>query len=224
MKKYDVINQIKKNGVIAVVRGKSEEDGISIAKAAITGGIKTIELAFTTPYAHLAILNLSKHYYNDNDVLIGAGTVINESQAMIAIMNEAKFIVGPSFDKKIANVCNLFQVPYMPGCVSVTEIVTALKAGSEIIKIFPGGLLKPQFIKDVKGPLPQVELMPSGGVDLNNISDWINNGAFAVSVGSALSKEVTKNNYKSVTIKAKEFIAKFLKAKAEINNSKKFKK
>lgn len=216
MKKYSVINQVKENGVIAVVRGKSEEDGISIANAAIAGGIKTIELAFTTPYAHLAILNLSKRYFNDKEVLIGAGTVINESQAMIAIMNEARFIVGPSFDKKIAEVCNLFQVPYMPGCVSVTEIVTALKAGSEIIKIFPGGLLKPQFIKDIKGPLPQANLMPSGGVDLNNISDWINNGAFAVSVGSALSKDVTKNNYKSVSVKAKEFMTKFLKAKTQI--------
>lgn len=216
MKKYSVINQIKENGVIAVVRGKSEEDGVSIANAAIAGGIKTIELAFTTPYAHLAILNLSKRYYNDKEVLIGAGTVINESQAMIAIMNEARFIVGPSFDRKIAEVCNLFQVPYMPGCVSVTEIVTALKSGSEIIKIFPGDLLKPQFIKDIKGPLPQAKLMPSGGVDLNNISDWINNGAFAVSVGSALSKEVTKNNYKSVSVKAKEFMTKFLKVKTQI--------
>lgn len=217
MKKYNIINQIKKNGVIAVVRGKSEEDGIAIAKAAISGGIKTIELAFTTPYAHLAILSLSKHYCNEKEVLIGAGTVINESQAMIAIMNEAKFIVGPSFDKKIADVCNLFQIPYIPGCVSVTEIVNALKAGSEVIKIFPGGLLKPQFIKDIKGPLPQAELMPSGGVDLNNISDWINNGAFAISVGSALSKDVTKNDYKSVTNKAKEFITKFLKVKNQIN-------
>lgn len=206
--KYTILNKIRSNILVAVLRGKDDEDIIQIADKVIEGGIKTIELTFSTPYVKNAIELLSKKYFNNENIVIGAGTVLDEVTAGIAITSGAKFIVSPHFDKKISKICNIHQIPYIPGCMSVTEIISAFKSGVDVVKLFPGGILKSKYIKDLKGPLKDVSVMPSGGVDLDNMKEWIEVGAFAIGIGSSLTKNIDKLGYDSVRIETLKFIDK----------------
>ncbi|EME7170193.1 bifunctional 2-keto-4-hydroxyglutarate aldolase/2-keto-3-deoxy-6-phosphogluconate aldolase, partial [Enterococcus faecium] len=202
------LEQLKKNYLFAVVRGKSAQDAYEISKAAYEGGIKNIEVTFTTPNANQTITKLAEKF-EGTDMVIGAGTVMDSITARIAILAGAKFIVSPNFSAEISILCNRYTIPYLPGCGSVTEIADAMSTGVEVVKIFPGGVLGADFIKDVHGPIPQVDLMPSGGVSLDNMKDWVKNGAWAVGIGSALTKNIDKNGYESVMSNAKLFVDKF---------------
>jgi|SRR5690625_1209512 len=203
----NIMNAMKENYIFAVIRGKDEKDGYEIAKASVAGGIKNIELTFSTPNATKVIKKVVEEYKNDESVVVGAGTVMSVETAKEAYDVGAEFLVSPHFDPEIAKFARDNDIYYMPGCATVTEIVTAMKAGCEIIKIFPGGQLGSGFIKDVHGPIPEVQLMPSGGVSLDNIVEWRSNGAVAVGVGSALSRKVNSNGYESVTEIAKQFVS-----------------
>lgn len=196
------------NYIYAVVRGKDEDDGYQICKAAVAGGIKNLEVTFSTPNAAKVIADLREHYKSDETIVVGAGTVMSVELAEEAYQAGAQFLVSPHLDLDIAHFAQEHDIPYMPGCATVTEIVQAMKLGCEVIKIFPGGQLGPSFIKNVHGPIPEVKLMPSGGVSLDNIKDWRANGAVSVGVGSALSAKVDEEGYGSVTEIAKEFVAK----------------
>lgn len=209
MNKYNILKTIKSNGIIAVIRGESEVDAINTVKSIVKGGICSIELTFTTPYAHDVIKELSKLFKNFNNVVIGAGTVLNEVTAQIAIFNGAKFIVSPIFDKNIAKVCNLYSIPYFPGCLSPSEIVEAMKYGCNIIKLFPAKLTKASYIDDIKGPLTNVEFIPSGGVNLDNLQEWINKKCFAISIGGYLTNNKKEKGYDSVVENTIEFVNKF---------------
>lgn len=202
--KRDTLNQLQKNFLFAVVRGTTQEEGYEISKAAFNGGIKNIEVTFSTPNAEKVMRQLADEFA-DSDMVVGAGTVLDEVAARIAILNGAKFVVSPSFNEKIAKMCNLYTIPYLPGCGTITEVHMALEAGCEVVKLFPGGLLGPSFIKDLHGPIPWVEAMPSGGVSLDNMETWIENGAWSVGVGSALTKKMKESGYDSVQAAAKEF-------------------
>lgn len=212
--KRDVLNQLQENFLFAVVRGTSQEEGFEISKAAYKGGIKNIEVTFSTPNAEKVMRQLADEFA-DSDMVVGAGTVLDEVAARIAILNGAKFIVSPSFNEKIAKMCNVYTIPYLPGCGTITEVHTALESGCEVVKLFPGGLLGPSFIKDLHGPIPWVEAMPSGGVSLDNMETWIANGAWAVGVGSALTKKMNEDGYESVVAAAKEFADKLVGIKAK---------
>lgn len=196
------------NYIYAVVRGKDEDDGYQICEAAVAGGIKNLEVTFSTPNAAKVIADLREHYKSDETIVVGAGTVMSVELAEEAYQAGAQFLVSPHLDLDIAHFAQEHDIPYMPGCATVTEIVQAMKLGCEVIKIFPGGQLGPSFIKNVHGPIPEVKLMPSGGVSLDNIKDWRANGAVSVGVGSALSAKVDEEGYGSVTEIAKEFVAK----------------
>ncbi|XJS10046.1 bifunctional 4-hydroxy-2-oxoglutarate aldolase/2-dehydro-3-deoxy-phosphogluconate aldolase [Aerococcaceae bacterium WGS1372] len=202
----NVLETLKQNYIFAVVRGKDETAGLEICKAAVEGGIKNLELTFSTPNAEKVIAELVELYKDDETVVVGAGTVMSVDLAKKATDAGAKFLVSPHFDADIAKFAVDNNVEYMPGCATTTEIVTAMKAGSNIIKLFPGGQLGAGFIKDIHGPIPEVELMPSGGVSLDNIKDWKDKGAVAVGVGSALSKDVATKGFESVTEIAKQFV------------------
>lgn len=212
--KRDVLNQLQENFLFAVVRGSSQEEGYEISKAAYKGGIKNIEVTFSTPNAEKVMRQLADEFA-DSDMVVGAGTVLDEVAARIAILNGAKFVVSPSFNEKIAKMCNVYTIPYLPGCGTITEVHMALESGCEVVKLFPGGLLGPSFIKDLHGPIPWVEAMPSGGVSLDNMEQWIANGAWAVGVGSALTKNMKNEGYDSVTAVAKEFADKLTGIKAK---------
>lgn len=205
-KKIDILKSINQNFLVAVIRGSSADEAFNDATACIKGGIKTIELTFTVPSADKVIEKLKEKY--QNDVIIGAGTILDEISARLAILAGADFIVGPNFNKEIALISNLYQIPYIPGCMTTTEITTALSYGSDIIKVFPGNVLGPKFIKSILGPIPNANLMPTGGVNLDNISDWIKAGVAAVGIGSNLVGPGSNGNFDQVEENARQYVSK----------------
>ncbi|MCR2045392.1 bifunctional 2-keto-4-hydroxyglutarate aldolase/2-keto-3-deoxy-6-phosphogluconate aldolase [Anaerosalibacter massiliensis] len=207
MKKYDILKRIEDTGIVAVVRAENDEQAKNIAYACMDGGIDAIEIAFTVPGAHKVIESLVEVF--GNDLLVGAGTVLDSETARIAILAGAKYIVSPVFDLDTAKLCNRYQIPYMPGCMTLTEMITAMEAGADIIKVFPGSVFGPSFIKAIKDPLPQAVLMPTGGVNLDNVDEWISNGCVAVGVGGSL----TKGSKEEITKIAKQFVEKIKEAR-----------
>jgi 2-dehydro-3-deoxyphosphogluconate aldolase/(4S)-4-hydroxy-2-oxoglutarate aldolase len=204
LKKYKILNQLHENYLVAVVRGNDEDETKKIVDEIIKGGFKNIEITFTVPNAEEVINQVHKQY--GDDIVLGAGTVLDAATAQIAINKGAQYIVSPHLDTDISKLCNIYSIPYLPGCSSATEIIEALRYGSDLIKLFPGGQLGAGFIKDIKGPVPNVELMPSGGVNLDNVSDWIEKGSFAVGIGGDLTKEFTGNNFEVISEKAQKYV------------------
>ncbi|MDD6239997.1 MAG: bifunctional 2-keto-4-hydroxyglutarate aldolase/2-keto-3-deoxy-6-phosphogluconate aldolase [Eubacteriales bacterium] len=212
MKKFEVLSRLVESGVVAVIRADSVEKAVRLGKAAAEGGIVGLEITFTVPGAEEVIETLNKE--KDAPYIVGAGTVLDAPTARTAILKGAHFIVSPSFDKEVAETCNLYQVPYFPGCMTPREVVDALKAGADIIKIFPGSAVGPSYFKALHGPFPQANLLPSGGVDLDNVKDWIKNGAIAVSAGSSLTAPAKTGDYEKVTEIARQFVEEVKKARA----------
>lgn len=211
-KKQTILTRLKDNYLFAVIRGKSADEATRISEAVYEGGIKNIEVTFTTPQADESIRDLAGKF-DGTDMVVGAGTVMDAITARIAIIAGAEFIVSPNMVPEISTVCNTYGIPYLPGCGTVTEVAEALATGVEVVKVFPGGILGPAFIKNVHGPIPHVEMMPSGGVSLENMDQWIDNGAWAVGIGSALTKDLKTQGYSSVTEQAQAFVQKYNEVK-----------
>ncbi|SKC86322.1 bifunctional 2-keto-4-hydroxyglutarate aldolase/2-keto-3-deoxy-6-phosphogluconate aldolase [Maledivibacter halophilus] len=207
MRKYEIIKRIEDTGIVAVVRAENTEKAMNISKACMAGGIDAIEITFTVPGAHKVIEDLTNEF--GDKLLVGAGTVLDSETARIAILAGAKYIVSAAFDLDTAKLCNRYQIPYMPGCMTITEIIRAMEAGADIIKVFPGSAFGPSVIKAIRGPLPQAVLMPTGGVSLDNVDQWIKNGCVAVGAGGAL----TKGSSEDITETAKKFVAKIKEAR-----------
>lgn len=206
MKKMERLTRIEHAGVVAVVREDSQKRAIEAARAVIKGGIKGIEVTFSVPQADQVIAQLKEEYQNDSSVVIGVGTVLDAVTARLAILAGAEFIVSPCFDQATAEMCNFYQVPYMPGCMTITEMQQAMKSGADIVKLFPANNFTPQMIKAAKAPLPHVNIMPTGGVNLENIAAWKQAGAIVVGVGGNLFKGVKDENYELVSQTAKQYI------------------
>ena len=202
MRKYEVLQRIEKVGVVAVIRAENSEKAKKIALACMEGGIDSIEITFTVPCAQKVIEDLAVEF--GDKLLIGAGTVLDSETARIAILAGANFIVSPGFNLETAKLCNRYQIPYMAGCMTVTEMIAAMEAGVDVLKVFPGSAFGPDFIKAIKGPLPQAVMMPTGGVSIDNVDKWIKNGCIAVGVGGNL----TKGSSEDMTNAAKEFVEK----------------
>lgn len=211
-KKQAILSQLKDNYLFAVIRGKSAKEATEISEAVYEGGIKNIEVTFTTPQADETIKELAKKYA-DQDMMVGAGTVMDAITARLAIVAGAEFIVSPNFVPEISTICNTYGIPYLPGCGSVTEIANAMATGVEVVKVFPGGILGPAFIKNVHGPIPHVEMMPSGGVSIDNMDQWMTNGAWAVGIGSALTKDLNEKGLESVKDASAKFVSKYTELK-----------
>src|SRR5574344_1161093 len=209
--KADIIQNLLKCGVVAVIRANSLEEAQKLADCCVKGGIVGLEITFTVPGADEVIAALAKN--KDAGYIVGAGTVLDAPTARIAIMKGAKFIVSPAFDKEVAELCNVYQIPYMPGCYTITEIINALKAGADVIKIFPGSSASPEYFKAVHGPLPQANLMPTGGVSLENVGEWIKAGAVAVGTGGSLTAPAKKGDFEGVVNNAKAFVEEVAKAR-----------
>ncbi|SMP40405.1 bifunctional 2-keto-4-hydroxyglutarate aldolase/2-keto-3-deoxy-6-phosphogluconate aldolase [Anoxynatronum buryatiense] len=209
MRRYEVLQRIEAVGVVAVVRAENSEHARKIALACMEGGIDAIEITFTVPGAHKVIESLTEEF--GDRLLVGAGTVLDSETARIGILAGAKYVVSPAFDAETAKLCNRYQIPYMPGCMTLTEMIQAMEAGADVIKVFPGSLGGPDFIKAVKGPLPQAVLMPTGGVSLENVDQWINNGCIAVGVGGNL----TKGTPEDMTKAAQALVAKVREARGQ---------
>lgn len=212
MLRTNIINKMVASGVVSVVRADSPEKAIKLVEAVVAGGIKSIELTYSVPGANAVIAELVAKYAG-TDVVVGAGTVLEPTSARLAIVAGAQFIVSPSFDKEVAKICNLYQIPYVPGVLTPKEAVEALKYGSEIIKLFPGDIATPSMIKDLKGPFPYINVMPSGGVSAENVGDWFKAGAIAVSAGGGVTRPAETGDYAGVTENARQFMAAFEVAK-----------
>lgn len=205
MKKYETLNALIESGVVAVVRAESKEQGMKIVEACKEGGIKALEITLTVPGAVDIIKDVAAEYAG-TDMIIGAGTVLDSESTRACILAGAEYIVSPYFDLESAKLCNRYAVPYMPGVMTPKEVVTAMDAGVDICKVFPGNAFGPSIIKAFKGPIPQGNYMPTGGVSLDNVAEWIQNGAIAVGVGSVLTKGAKTGDYAAVTETAKKFV------------------
>lgn len=208
-----VISKMTDAGLVAVVRAENSEDAIRISDACLEGGCPSIELTFTVPGA-LKVIEALAAKYSNGEMLLGAGTVLDSETARMAILSGANYIVSPAFNLDTAKLCNRYRVPYIPGCMTITEAITAMEAGADIIKIFPADLFGPKIIKDIKGPLPQAKMMPTGGVDVDNVDQWIKAGAVAVGAGSSLTKGAKTGDFGAITETAKKFIAKIKEARS----------
>lgn len=212
MQKENVLLKIKQSGLIAVIRADNTEKAIYITEACIEGGVAAIELTFTVPLAHKVIEELSKRYSND-EIILGAGTVLDPETARIAILSGSQYIVSPCLNIETVRLCNRYRIPVMPGIMTITEAIEAMEAGADILKLFPGDLFGPDFIKAIKGPLPYVQIMPTGGVDVSNAAKWISAGAVAIGAGGSL----TGGSYEEIVKTAKEFIRNIKIARGELN-------
>lgn len=215
MGRIETLAKIKKTGLVAVIRGDSIEQAERITEACIEGGVAAIELTFTVPKAHKLIEHMADKYGSKGDIIIGAGTVLDSETARIAILSGAEYVVAPYFDENTVRLCNRYGIPSMPGVFTPTEAVRAAEAGADVLKIFPGDVAGPAFIKSLLGPLPQFEMMPSGGVDIDNVAAWIKAGACAVGAGGSLTGSAKTGDYKAITEKAKIFIERIKEARGE---------
>lgn len=196
-----------------MIRAENPGQARSIADACAAGGIVALEITFTVPGAAGVIEHLAKEC--SKEILLGAGTVLDAETARIAILAGAHFVVSPAVNGDTARLCNRYQVPYMPGAATIGEVIAAMECGADIVKVFPGEILGPAFVKAVKGPLPQAQLMPTGGVSLENVGQWINAGAVALGVGGSLTASAKTGDFASITRLAKQFVEKVKEARGQ---------
>lgn len=211
--KLEILRRITKAGLVAVVRAETGEEARRIADAVLEGGCPAVEMTFTVPGAHRVIEAMASAY-EPSELILGAGTVLDPETARVAILSGARYVVSPSFNPETVRLCNRYQVPVMPGAMTVREVVEALEAGADVIKLFPGEAFGPSIIKAIRGPLPQAPLMPTGGVDLSNVAEWIKAGAVAVGAGGSLTGGAKTGDFAAVTRTAREFVEKIRAARS----------
>lgn len=207
MDKRNIAQRIERAGVVAVVRLSEASELARVADAIRAGGVDIIEFTLTTPGA-LEIIQQSAHKFGD-DVLLGAGTVLDSETARAAILAGAQFIVSPTTDFATIELCHRYGKAVIPGAFTPTEILAAWQAGADFVKVFPAGVLGPGYLKDVLGPLPQVKLVPTGGVGKANAGDFIKAGAVALAVGGDLvnNKLVAAGEFDQLTANARDLVA-----------------
>jgi len=214
MKRLKIVQKLTEYGIVAVIRASSKEEGVKIVDAVTKGGINAIEVTMTVPGAIDVIKELTEIYKDNAEVLIGAGTVLDPETARACILAGAKYIVSPSLNTETVKLCNRYRIAVMPGIMTVKEALEALELGVEIVKVFPGNAFGPSIISSFKGPLPHANFMPTGGVSLDNVKDWIKAGAVAVGTGGDLTKGAKTGDYKLVTETAAKFVEAVKKARA----------
>jgi len=197
-----IYSQIAETGVVSIIRGWEGPIVDNTVQALYEGGIRAVEITFNTPGAAGIIERLKKEY--SGKMIIGAGTVLDPETARIAILAGADYILSPSLNLKVIEVCNRYGKLAVPGVLTPTEVVNAMEAGAQIVKLFPARAFGPVYIKDLKSPLNQVEIMAVGGITIENAGEYIKNGAMSVGVGSELvnAKLITAGNYGEISRKA----------------------
>jgi 2-dehydro-3-deoxyphosphogluconate aldolase / (4S)-4-hydroxy-2-oxoglutarate aldolase len=184
MGRVENLERILKTGIVAILRMKASEQLPDIARALVDGGIDVVEVTLTVPGA-LEVVAVLKKDLGDR-ALVGAGTVLNAQTARSALAAGAEFIVGPGFNPDVVHLCNRYDKVVMPGAFTPTEILAAWEAGADVVKVFPSDSVGPSYLKAIKGPFPDIRLMPTGGVNLETLADFVKAGACAVGVGSSL--------------------------------------
>jgi len=205
MERQQALEVIEQTGVIAIMRAQSSDQLLQAADAILAGGVQAIEVTMTTPGALDVIAEARKRY--GAELLFGAGTVLDPETGRAAILAGAQFIVAPTLNLGLIELCQRYSIPVMPGAYTPTEALTAWEAGADIVKIFPAEVGGPAYLKAIRAPLPQLKLCPVGGVDLDTSADFIKSGAACLGVGSALinQKLVDSGDFAELTRRAVRF-------------------
>ena len=207
---HSILTILERGGVVPVVRLPSLEQAVPLVRALLAGGITAIEPTMTSPGALDALSTLLAEIaaFGAGEAVLGMGSVTSPEQAAAAIAAGAHFIVSPALDLPTVAYCVARGVPVMPGALTPSEIQTAWKAGASVVKVFPARLFGPSYFKDVLAPLPHLRLMPTGGVDLSNVTDFVRAGAVAVGVGSALvdKKLIDAGDWAEITRRSAEYV------------------
>jgi 2-dehydro-3-deoxyphosphogluconate aldolase / (4S)-4-hydroxy-2-oxoglutarate aldolase len=201
-----VTGAIEQAGIVAIIRMKEPERVRAVVDAISEGGVRALEITMTVPGAVDVIRELAPKM--PSGFLLGAGTVLDAETVKRVTDAGARFVVSPVFRREVIAACHERDVPVMPGCFTPTEILDAWDAGADVVKVFPATALGPGFFRDVRGPLPQIKMMPTGGVSVENAGDWIKAGAVAVGVGTALldAKAISSGNYGVLRAKAEQIV------------------
>ncbi|MEO7190725.1 MAG: bifunctional 4-hydroxy-2-oxoglutarate aldolase/2-dehydro-3-deoxy-phosphogluconate aldolase [Vicinamibacterales bacterium] len=210
----ETLDLVERTGVVAIIRLNEASHVRGIVDALLEGGVRALEITMSVPGAIGLIAQIAPTL--PAGFRLGAGTVLDAATAISALDAGATFIVTPVLQRDVIRVCVDRRVPVMPGCFTPTEIFTAFTAGARIVKVFPATSLGPGFLKDIHGPLPQLKLMPTGGVSLENAAEWIRAGAVAVGIGGALLDKaaIAAGNYAVIRDRATRLIADVAEAKA----------
>ena len=202
-----IIRELYKTGVVAVIRVEDPSALIEVAEALLEGGVNFVEITMTVPGA-LKIIEKASDKLNDKGVYIGVGTVLKAETGRAAILAGASYVVSPIHNPDVIEMCKGYNVAMMPGAMTPTEAFTAWQAGADVIKIFPADVGGPRFFRDMRGPLPDLKLMPTGGVNLETASEFIKAGAYAVGVGGALVAKslIAARDFDAIALNAQKFV------------------
>lgn len=203
----NTLQRMMEHKLVAVIRGAKAEDVLPIARALHAGGIHIMEITADTPQVDVLIRRVNEEF--GDELIVGAGTVLDPETARTSIMAGARFIFSPTVNVETIRMAKRYGVVSIPGALTPTEILTAYEHGADLIKVFPAGAMGPSYIKDIHGPLPHIPLMPTGGVDLSNVRTYFENGAVAAGLGSALvntKQTINDESLKDMTKKAQQFV------------------
>jgi len=207
MNKAEIVKQIEDVGLVPVVRASSADEAMQVIEAIKAGGVNVLEITMTVPGAVRVIEKVADKY--GSEVLVGAGTVLDPETARACLLAGAQFIVSPALNLDTIDLCHRYSAPVCPGVLTPTEVVTAWSAGADFVKVFPcGSVGGASYIKNLKGPLPQIKMIPTGGVSLKTAADFIKAGANALGVGTDLVdvKAIRAGDAGVVTERAKQFL------------------
>lgn len=196
-----MLESIKKEGIVAVIRAKDHEEAKGYINACVNGGIRAVELTYSIPN----VVDLINELRDDKNLILGVGSVLNAKMAKDAILAGAKYVVSPGYSEEVNDVCKELNTLYLPGCMTVSEIMNAQDKGNKMVKLFPGDVFGPKYVKAIKAPIPNIEIMPTGGVDINNVEKWFEMGVSCVGVGSSLFNAGSLEDIENL---AKEFVEK----------------
>ncbi len=200
------LSRIFKTGIVAVIRADKSDRLVEVARALLDGGVDTMEVTFTVPGA-VRVLEQVADELGDS-IVLGAGTVLDPETARVAILAGAQFIVAPNTNPAVIELCRRYSRPVMPGAYTPTEVVQAWQAGADVVKIFPSDIGGPKYLKALRGPLPHIRMMPTGGVNLETAADFLRAGACALGIGGSLvePQAVAKGNMERITELARQYV------------------
>jgi 2-dehydro-3-deoxyphosphogluconate aldolase/(4S)-4-hydroxy-2-oxoglutarate aldolase len=212
-----ILSRIVDCGIVAVIRAPKGELLADVAEALLAGGVEAMEVTFTVPEAHRVLEKVAQRL--GDRIVLGAGTVLDPETARVAILSGAQFIVSPAVHLPTIELCRRYAKPVLPGALTPTEVLTAWQAGADIVKIFPSELTGPGYLKALRGPLPQVRMMPTGGVNLQTAADFLRAGACALGIGGSLvePKAVAAGDMARIETLARQYLEIVKKTRAESN-------